>query len=116
MTLDPNKTYFHKEYLNQKYKFSIFKKNNELKIELVVDNNKITRPNPQEGFGLSVFTNEELEKMFMIFLKDIFHYSNFNKLNNGIKIVTNIDDLSNGLNTRITAIVLFQIGSTPYVV
>lgn len=111
MLVDNNKIYYHKEYLEQKYKLSAYHKNNEIKVELIVDNLKVTKPEPQQGYGMQILSNDDLEKMFLIFLKDTFNYSNFNKVNLGIKITTAIEDIQNTTSSKITATTIMSNGA-----
>ncbi|MCW3076817.1 MAG: hypothetical protein JWO32_1426 [Bacteroidetes bacterium] len=84
--------YSYREYLEQKYKFIFRHNENELIIEVNINKLIALRPVPQKGFGIQNFDNDDLEKLILTFLKDIFHYSNFSVYNDGLKISTQIED------------------------
>jgi len=89
-------TYHYFDYLKKRFKMTIVLNEVELKITLTINKDiPFDYTDLVDGYGLHNFTEEDIETMLKIFLKDIFEYSNFKLLNTSLKHNTSIESKEN---------------------
>ena len=82
---------FHKTYLKGSVSIKVSSTgNNSFMLSVIKKENIIIGNNPQQGFGLRNFTNQELELFFKDYLTDLLSYSNYYEFNKRNLRITSI--------------------------